>query len=178
MVLLTNCQCLLPVRMGRMWAGILVVVVSVVVLGVTVLDAKGTAAASADNQTAAVAYVQLKNFGAKVCLDGGNLLYPLACNEGEHQKWAVSGSGPRKTIQQKATGRCLTSSSKPYLANCRPGDKNQLWKLEANGNGNLVIADNGKCLETDGTSMFLSSSTNCVCNCKHEDYLRWTERQM
>jgi hypothetical protein len=151
--------------MGRMWAAAFSVL-----LGVTVLGGNGKEAAAADDKPV---YMEFKNAGIKMCLDGTFYLYPRACNGGDHQKWAVSGSGPLKVIRQKAGGQCL--SSKGDVASpkdCKPGDESQHWKLEG-GDTKFLIADSGKCLKMSKQLIQLTFS-NCSSNGKQEDSWRWT----
>jgi hypothetical protein len=132
-------------------------------------------AAAADNHK----YLEFKNAGARMCLDGGKEIYPHACNNGDHQKWAVEGSGPLKTIRQKATGRCLSqngngSGKYAYLERCDSTEKyvNLKWKIEGNVGKRSIIGADGECLETDGKTF---SFSNCA-DGRDQNYRRWVER--
>jgi hypothetical protein len=128
--------------------------------------------------------LEFKNVGTSQCLDGKPwekndwLLYVHPCNNGENQKWIIDGSNPRKAVRHKVSGMCLVldfyGTGYPIVDKCNPRAMYQQWSTEGVAGRTSFIANNGKCLDTDGTKVFLSNFNET----KNENNRRWSERAL
>jgi hypothetical protein len=130
---------------------------------------------------------ELKNVGAKTCLDGkhagGNerSVYVHPCNNGDNQKWEVHYSNPKTVIRHKVSMFCLSSDyGRPQLEGCKDNrngrnkDVVQKWTVDGKDGWRTLMENKGQCLETNGTTLFFS---NCK-ETKGENFRRWEERAL